>query len=214
MPQSIDLTGRKIIVIEHMEPFMSRWILEEYKEAMNIASKSGLTMSITGVRDPVAEALLKRNNIPYTSIHSWEVCDRPGAIVLDLWADRDLKTWEASNASCFIIGGIMGDNPPRGRGVILRSMFDWASIRRLGPLQLSVDTTVRVISKILEGYEITDIKMSNSVRLIVKTPLGDVEVSLPFAYILDERGNPLVSKGITELLSRGIMWDEETLLTY
>jgi len=194
-----------------MEPFMSRWILEEYREATAIASSSGVNLLIAGANNPIVEATLRRQNIPYTDRHSWEICDTPGTIVLDLWADKDLETWEALNASCFVIGGIMGDHPPRGRGIILRSMFDWATIRRLGPLQFSVDTTVRVIAMILEGRRLSNINTASNVKLSIETPLGPVEVILPFAYVLNDQGRPLVARGIMKLLSHGIMWDEEIL---
>ncbi len=198
--------GRQIIVIDNLEVKASRWVVEEYVEAFHVARSSGFKLYVSGLVTPELEALLARRGVEILG-DSRSLCNRPDSILLDLWAEKTLDPLEAWGASCFIIGGIMGDHPPRGRTRLLYDKYPYAARRNIGPLQFSVDGTVKVLVKILKGMKVEEIKVEYPVTLEVKTPLGTIVVELPYAYPL-EGERPMVPEGIVRLIEKGIMWEE------
>jgi len=197
------------VVVEHMEDEPTRWLVAEYAEARDEAARRGASLLVAGVRDGRLQALLEREGVPWTWDHSWELCDVPGTIVLDMWARRDLDPGEASVARCFVVGGIMGDYPPRGRGRLLAWMFDWSSVRRMGPWQMSVHTAVWAALEVRAGTPVEALPLTYGVEVEVPAGLGSVSVSLPYAYPRGRDGKPRVPQRILGLLSRGIVYDEE-----
>ncbi|MEB3774594.1 MAG: hypothetical protein GSR86_06700 [Desulfurococcales archaeon] len=196
-----------LILIEHMEDRVSRWVLEEYLESSRVAEGAGMELIVTGVSSDYDYAVLSSRGVNVSREHSWELCDDPKTIVLDLWASRDLSPHEAMAGECFVIGGIMGDHPPRGRGRLLTMHFDWAAFRRLGPRQLSVDGAVKVLTMLRGGVSLDRIEFVESPTFRIDTGLGSVEVLLPFSYPVRD-GKPWISSGLLRLLARGLEWDE------
>ena len=201
-----------LVAVEHMEDHPTRWLVEEYVEAAREAARAGLGFVVTGVRDPRLQAILSKKGVEWEWRHSWELYDMPGTIVLDMWASRDLEVWEAQQAKAFVVGGIMGDYPPRGRGRLLSWMFDWASTRRLGEAQLSIHTSVWALAMVRGGVPVNRLPLCPE-GASFEADLGfyRVEVTLPFAYPCGEDGSPRVPPRIRNLLARGIVWDEEVL---
>ena len=207
------MLGRALVVIEHLEEYPSRWLVAEYLEAFREAARSNLQLLITGVIDPRLQAILNSLRVGWVREHSWELYDIPGTIILDMWAARDLTPVEAINANVFIIGGIMGDYPPRGRGRLLSSHFDWASIRRLGDRQMSIHTSTWALARIRDGVDVSQLPLcSEDASIVLDNGLMEFEVRLPFAYPCDIHGRPRVPQRILELLSRGVVWEEEFLM--
>jgi ribosome biogenesis SPOUT family RNA methylase Rps3 len=194
------------IVIDNMEVRVSRWVLEEYVEAYRVARSRGVKLYVSGLVTHELEALLARRGVEVIW-DSRSLCNRPDSILLDLWAEKTLDPLEVWGARCFIVGGIMGDHPPRGRTRLLYDKYPYAARRNIGPLQFSVDGTVKMLVKILGGMRVDEIEIAYPVTIEVKGPLGVVEVELPYAYPV-EGGRPMVPEGIVRLLERGIMWDE------
>ncbi len=198
--------GRWVIVIDNMEVKASRWIVEEYVESYQTAKSSGVNLYISGLLIPELEAMLVRRGVEIIW-DSRSLCNRPDSILLDLWAERTLDPLETLGARCFIIGGIMGDYPPRGRTRLLYDKYPYAARRNIGSLQFSVDGTVKMLIKILKGMKVSEIEVAYPVTLEIKGPMGSIVVELPYAYPVEE-GRPMVPKGIVRLLERGIMWEE------
>lgn len=196
-----------LILIEHMEEMVTRWVLEEYLEARRVAEARGHRLVVAGVENPLHMAILESRGLEAWRTHSWEACDTPKTIVLDMWTSKDLQPWEARVAECFVVGGIMGDHPPRRRGLMLTRNFTWAAVRRLGEGQLSVDGAVKVLVEVASGRRLEEIAFIDSPTLEVETPLGTVEVTLPFRYPA-RGGRPWISGGLARLLASGLEWDE------
>ncbi len=196
-----------LIVIEHMEEKVTRWLIIEYVEAFKRALEKGLYTLITGASTQLS-AVLTSLGVPNTPLHSWELgCPQP-SIVLDMRAEKVLEPYEARGSHCILVGGIMGDHPPRGRGYLLLHNHPGYTMRSLGDEQMSVHTAVYVASLIASGTGLEDIHLVYPARLFLNTPFGDIEVELPYAYVKDSSGEPLVPEELKELLRRGIMWDE------
>lgn len=198
-----------IIVVEHMEEYPSRWLVAEYAEAQRESVEAGFDFTVAGVRDPALQSLLSRSGVPWVWEHSWILHDSPKTIVLDLWADRDLDPSEAAGGEVFVIGGIMGDHPPRMRGALLSNRFDWAARRRLGPRQMSIHVAAWAVVRVWMGERVDELKLCDSARVSVDAGLYTVEVELPFAYPCGGDGRPRVPGRIVELLARGVLWDED-----
>ncbi len=197
-----------LIVVEHMEELPTRWLLSEYEEAYEEAEKHGLQLIIAGVREESLQALLWRRGIPFTHRSSWELQCRPPVIVLDLRAEKRLEPWEASSSTCLIVGGIMGDYPPRGRGRLLLMRHPGAVARNLGPEQMSIHTAVWAASEVATGRRVTELRLAGPGRFSIRSLLGEIEVELPFAYPADEDGRPIVPGRVKKVLERGVLWDE------
>ena len=200
-----------LVVIEHMEEHPTRWLIAEYAVARDEAVEAGLDLVVTGVRDPAAQALLDAEGIKWRWEHSWELYDNPKSIVLDLWAERDLQPWEAATAEAFIVGGIMGDHPPRMRGILLSAMFDWASKRRLGASQMSIHTAVWAALQVRRGIGVDRLNLCEKGEFTLETPLYQVTITLPFSYPCNGEGKPIIPGRIRALLARGVLWDKETI---
>ena len=206
------MTSSPLVVVEHMEEYPTRWLLAEYSVAAKEAWSQGARFLVAGVRDGVLQALLDRRGIPWIWEHSWEAYDVPGTIVLDLWATRDLDPLEAEAASVFVVGGIMGDHPPRGRGILLTAGFDWASFRRLGPRQMSIHTTVWALLRVRSGVRVEDLPLVEGAEVEIEGPIGRYTVYLPFAYPRGPRGEAIVPEEVRRILEKGVVYDEEVFL--
>ncbi|MEB3766077.1 MAG: hypothetical protein GSR77_07950 [Desulfurococcales archaeon] len=200
-----------LIVIEHLESKPTRWLIAEYIESYEVARENGLDLVISRVHDPVLASLLDKNDIPYTYVSAREIgCSSP-SIIMDLRAPRPLEPWESRVATCIVIGGIMGDYPPKARGLLLVHDLPGFSVRNLGPGQMSIHTATWAVAQVYSGKRVRDLKVGGPAVLWLESPFGEYSVELPFVYPLGRDGSPIVPKRVRDLLESGIMWDEEYL---
>jgi ribosome biogenesis SPOUT family RNA methylase Rps3 len=75
-------------------------------------------------------------------------------------------------------------------------------IRDLGPKQMSTDTAVLVAKRIVDGMPFDKIPFLDTIQ--IQTGEGE-EVELPYRYVADEEGKPILPPGLVEKL----MADEE-----
>ncbi|KAG8965355.1 hypothetical protein FRC03_000655 [Tulasnella sp. 419] len=100
----------------------------------------------------------------------------------------------------FLFGGILGDDPPRDRTSELRVLG--FPTRHLGPVQMTTDTAVGVTKKVivdktpLNAIPYTDFP---TIRFNAKE-----SVEMPFRYIRDEKGEPILPPGMRELLKEDL----------
>ena len=194
----------RIIVIENYEEWPSRWVIGEYLESYRIAVSAGFKLVVANVTNPYMESLLLKFNVPVLRFSGARLYDTNKTIVLDLWADKPLAPHEAQLACVYVIGGIMGDHPPRGRGRIMRLSYTNSAYRNLGPKQFSVDGVVKVLDMVInEGRDPLSIEVVDGLNIEIPSPWGSVTVSLPYAY---PKG--YVPSFIKKLLESGVAWDE------
>jgi ribosome biogenesis SPOUT family RNA methylase Rps3 len=200
-------------VIEHLENHFSKWIRAEYQHAKNIAGErlviTNLGRYLTearrhGLCDETCscfrESVLELRKVLYSD---------PGhVIILDPFAEKVLEPAEAAKAEAIVIGGILGDHPPRARTrKLLTSRAPAMQSRSLGPYQLSIDGTVYVALRVIEGTNPFNVPLVQRPRIIVNLGLVEVEIELPFSYpVID--GKPLISREVIELLARGLGLEE------
>jgi len=196
-----------IIVIEHLEPILSKWLLIEYKHASQIA-KGNLIITNVCRKDEVS-ILEKIAKIRCESASELF----PKAIVLDPSSNELLSPSDRELSDVFVIGGILGDHPPRGRTkALLTSKFSNPITRSLGDGQYSIDGAVYVTYKVVfEGVRLNDIPYIDGIRVLSKAGIIEHEIYLPFRYPL-VNGKPLIHPELLEYLKGRIIVDEQKLL--
>ena len=129
--------------------------------------------------------------------------------MLDPQAKKLLDPEEASNAEAIVIGGILGDNPPRGRTrKLLTSRFKEAKPRSLGPYQFSIDGAVYVATMVAKGLRPTEIEIEiNPTIEIDLGEYGSTIIELPYAYPV-VKGKPLISPELLEHIRLGLGVEE------
>jgi len=142
------------------------------------------------------------------------VLDPRRTLVLDPRAERVLEPGEAAEAEAIVVGGILGDHPPRGRtwSLLTRRLLRLgAEARSLGPEQMSIDGAVYTALQIAAGRRLEELEFIDSPSFEVETPDGFVwTVTLPFRYPAVD-GKPLVSPKLLRLLRGGLGFEEARL---
>ncbi|MEM1646553.1 MAG: hypothetical protein QXL96_12010 [Ignisphaera sp.] len=182
----------KKIVVEHLEPELSKWVLIEYRHAYKIAGESLL---ITGI---------KIEGLPSTERRFYEIFDPSRVIILDPQAKERLRKEDLQWADAIVIGGILGDHPPRGRTKeYLSDKFPQAIKRNIGDKQFSIDGAVYIAYQMLindKGLE----EIPYTFGILITTNYRGVtnEIYLPYAYPL-VNGRPLISEELIRYLIKG-----------
>ncbi|MGC8999317.1 MAG: hypothetical protein ACP5JW_08050 [Candidatus Bathyarchaeia archaeon] len=199
---------KPIFVIEHLEPEIGKWLLWEYENASEIVGKNRLLF--TNVKKKGDAIKLSRlGKVEEES--AAEIFSQEKVVILDPKAEEPLKPEDFAGKEAVIIGGILGDHPPKGRTrKLLTNRFQkTATVRNIGKGQFSIDGAVYVAKLVSEGTppERIPVKKGLSLRLD-----EHAEVYLPYAYPL-QNGKPVISqKLVAYLCSDKIVEDEEKIL--
>lgn len=195
-------------VIEHLEPEIGKWLLFEYEHASEIAGKSRLMF--TNVKKEEWRRLLSKFGTVKEKSAA-EIFSHEKVVVLDPRAELPLKPEDFAGKEAVIVGGILGDHPPKGRTrKLLTNRFQkTASVRNIGKHQFSIDGAVYVAKIVSEGTALEAIPVKKGLTLKLDE---HGEIYLPYAYPLRD-GKPVISQKLVEyLLSDQIVEDEEKLL--
>jgi ribosome biogenesis SPOUT family RNA methylase Rps3 len=198
---------KPIFVIEHLEPEIGKWLLFEYEHASEIAGKNRLMF--TNVKKEKWRRLLSRFGIVEEKSAA-QIFNHEKVIVLDPKAELPLTPEDFAGKEAVIVGGILGDHPPKGRTKkLLTTRFPKAAARNIGKSQFSIDGAVYVARLVSEGKPLEAIPVQRGLSLKLNQ-YG--EVYLPYAYPLQD-GKPVISKKLVAyLLSDEIVADEEEML--
>ena len=132
-------------------------------------------------------------------------------LILDPKAEELLEPQETNTYRIVVVGGILGDYPPRDRtSQFLSSRFPKAAKRSLGPHQLSIDGAVYVYLQVEHGVKPLDVPLIVKPKIKFTIMGFEYEIELPFAYpkINDK---PLFAPGLIELLKSGLAYEEYKL---
>ena len=184
-----------LFVIEHLEPVLSKWAWLEYKHASEIVGRERLL--ITNVKDPREASILKRIAI-VSSMSITEVGSPPERVlVLDPQAFKRLDTCDMKDVDFVVIGGIMGDHPPRGRTrVLLTSRLPGCKARNLGEGQFSVDGAIYMAFMVSKGASLSQIPVVNGLEIRVNEYFT---IELPYMFPV-VNGRPLISDELVNYL--------------
>ncbi|MEM4576488.1 MAG: SAM-dependent methyltransferase [Candidatus Nezhaarchaeales archaeon] len=180
-----------LFVIEHLEPRLSKWALIEYEHASLIVGKESL--AFTNVKKGF-NILQKFGKVYRES--ATELFDNEKTVVLDPKANELLDPSDFCYAETVVVGGILGDNPPRGRTFkLITSKMKKVKARSLGKGQFSIDGAIYMALKVAQGVKLSEIPLATSLTL----KSGCLEVYLPYSYPL-VNGKPVISPKLIEYL--------------
>ncbi|KAK6526987.1 hypothetical protein TWF281_010184 [Arthrobotrys megalospora] len=203
----------KHYVVEHLDVELEGWSKLEYltiatetrppttTSATSSASNQPtfhLTSLPAELFENLPEELKSHDNLHATmeevnkldGLKAEEVC------LLDPRAEKDMCPEDGEVFRWFVFGGILGDDPPRDRTAELRK-YGFTG-RRLGPVQMTTDTAVRVTRLVVEDKIPLD-----------KVPFVDfpeLKISknetteMPFRYVKREDGTPVMPAGMVDLI--------------
>lgn len=136
--------------------------------------------------------------LPVLELMSAERISLSEVCLLDPRAETVLAPADAKRFRWFLFGGILGDDPPQDRTAELRK-FGFPS-RHLGPVQMTTDTAVAVTKRVVEdGVELDSLPWANR-PTITFGPRESVE--MPFRYLTDDAGQPIMPQGMRELIHK------------
>lgn len=190
-------------IIEHMEDGFTDWVRLEY---LAIAKDVGgenlfLTSTKEGLEIPQE---FKDVGITATTLDVSQFAQLDPnftankVCLLDPAAEKDLEPSDSAQFQYFLFGGILGDHPPRDRTGELRK-YGFVG-RRLGSVQMTTDTAVRVTQLVLKDQQPLD-----------KIPFVDFpelkfnkyeSTEMPFRYVKDTKGEPILPAGMFELIKQ------------
>ncbi len=206
---------KPLIVVEHCEDHLSRWLLYEYEDVARLVGRERLVFTRVSRRE-WCERLSKLGRCYRESVSElggvlWR--EPREVIILDPSADKLLEPSDIPGTRVVVIGGILGDHPPRGRTRrCITERLNGARARSLGPHQLSIDGAVYVYTRVEEGVEPTRVPLVVKPRLELEMLPGiRFEVELPFAYPIVD-GRPLIPEGVLRLLKSGMGFYEASRL--
>ncbi len=185
--------GSPIIVIEHLEEALSPWLILEYRHASAIAGRENLVF--TNVPPNYTRLLSRYGRVVNESVVRLVksgVLKASEVIILDPNASRRIEYEDFLRARYFVVGGILGDHPPRGRTYAnITSKLPECEARNIGEQQFSIDGTVYYIMYLFRNRGIAGLGFVDGVT--VETDHG--YVYLPYRYPLVE-GRPLLAPGL------------------
>ena len=192
------------VAIEHLEPYLSKWLWIEYKHASRLAAGR---LEFTNVkREDHFKALSRLAPTRRESV--LELYGAGSLVILDPSAPQLLRPEDLKEGRVLVVGGILGDHPPRRRTRrLLTQRARGAKARSLGPAQFSIDGAVYVALRVAGGARLEEVPVK--VGLAIKAPL--TTIYLPYAYPLRD-GRPVISRGLIEYLKKDVVEDEERLL--
>jgi len=178
-----------IIVIEHLEPFTSKWMFIEIKHSALLASPYQLWL--TNVKRECEREIFSR----YVSkVYRESIIDLSKRleydriIVLDPEASTPLSPTDFEKPNIVIVGGIMGSYPPEKRTKkFLSEKISQAIGRNIGKGQFTINGAIYVLRQVLEGKSLKEIKTVNGLRINTI----DGEIFLPYTFPL-ENGKPVI----------------------
>ncbi len=174
---------RPVIIVEHLEPKLWPWCKIEYESISKMIPKKNLWFTNIKSQSLKNFGKVSKNSIKEISLKK--------ACILDPNARKTLTPEETKKFDYFIIGGILGDYPPRKRTKEeITDKIRGMKTRNLGKKQFSTDNAVYVLKQIIEGTSLEKMKFKN----IITIKINNIEsVDLPYYYpLIDEK--PRISK--------------------
>lgn len=188
-----------IFVVEHLDPELGPWSALEYQTIADESKQAGCEFILSSVPPPLllSPEIEKIGASARSDAIETYFADRKDQIcLLDPQAKEELSPDDSQHFDIFLFGGILGDDPPRDRTSELRKK-GFAG-RRLGPKQMTTDTAVRVTRiVVMKKVPLNEIRYVDFPEI----QLDDHEsTEMPFRYVVDEEGEPVMPKGMIDLI--------------
>lgn len=195
------MEGRKpVVVIEHLEEYISTWLFLEYRHSSLIYSRDYLWF--TNIPYKYTNLLNKYGRVFNKSfidiVNSGEI-ESNSVIILDPQANKTLEYSDLLKYKYIVIGGIMGDHPPRGRTkTLISNKLPNVETRSIGNGQYSIDGSVYYVNYLWLNKNMSNYKYIDGVEL--ESEHGSIY--LPYRYPL-VNDKPLIAPGLIDYLLYG-----------
>jgi len=122
---SADAKGKRYtIIVEHLDPELEDWQSLEYKCIGEECANTNADFLLSGLAS--ATATQKQLGLPSSSLTEESVearyssaDQRKRVCLLDPKGEKDLSPEDGDEFDVFLFGGILGDDPPRGKVLML-----------------------------------------------------------------------------------------------
>lgn len=204
---------KTLLIVDNWEKFLSPWLLSEYSFVADLFRGDVVFTNVTSegmlqVLNTLAKATPKnlREFLEVTGIPVGKV------IILDPTADEELRPEDLKGVEAVVIGGIMGDHPPKKRTrELITSKLTEAKARNLGREQLTIAGAAYVLKKICEGLTIREVDMRFGLTIRLTILNSDVEVFLPYAFPY-EGGKPVLPNEYLKVVAMRSLYYESVEL--
>lgn len=121
---------RPTIIVEHLDPELEDWQALEYKCIASECADLGFKFVLSGLKS--VPEIAKQLGLPGESLTSGSIeslysteSERKRICLLDPKGERDLCPEDGDKFDVFLFGGILGDDPPRGKLVDDTLIAQW-----------------------------------------------------------------------------------------
>ncbi|KAF2086088.1 DUF431 domain protein [Saccharata proteae CBS 121410] len=192
----------KTFVVEHLDPELEQWSSLEYAAIARESHASGCGFLLSSVPESLTlpEKLVGVDGlkVEHDSIENIYADRKSAVCLLDPAAKQELSPADGDNFDVFLFGGILGDDPPRDRTSELRKKGYEG--RRLGPVQMTTDTAVRVTRMVVrDGIPLEKIVYVDHPEIYINK---HESTQMPFRYVADKDGNPIMPAGMLDLIKK------------
>ncbi|KAJ3411254.1 hypothetical protein HDV05_002470 [Chytridiales sp. JEL 0842] len=191
-------------IVEHMEEGLSEWVTLEYTHMIaHLKSTSeNQRLILSSLQPQTLESLPKviADGAYCTTKSVLEIAPVSEILLLDPAAPQPLTPQDSASGKYkyLLFGGILGDDPPRDRTKELRVLgFE---TRHLDKYQMTTDTAVLVSKIVLEEN-----KQLHEIPYVDRPEIQlykNESVEMPFRYVTDKDGKPIVPSGFVDLLKK------------
>ncbi|KAG8624856.1 hypothetical protein KVT40_007923 [Elsinoe batatas] len=183
---------KKSFVVEHLDPELEEWSALEYMAIGRESEAAGCLFYLSSVspelKVPPALQQSRATKVEQRSVEGIFASNKDRVCLLDPAAKTELSPSDADKFDVFLFGGILGDDPPRDRTSELRKKGYTG--RRLGPVQMTTDTAVRVTRiVVMDRVALDDIKYVDHPEIKVNE---HESTQMPFRYVVDSAGQPIL----------------------
>ncbi|KAF2636060.1 DUF431-domain-containing protein [Massarina eburnea CBS 473.64] len=199
MANAIPPSG-KTFVVEHLDPELEAWSSLEYLTIASESHASGAQFLLSSVpttlKLPANLQQVQGLKVETRGIEEIYADKKDRVCLLDPAASKDLSPEDGDAFDVFLFGGILGDDPPRDRTSELRKKGYQG--RRLGPVQMTTDTAVRVTRIVVQDRVPVDkIPYVDHPELKINK---NESTEMPFRYVVGKDGHPIMPEGMMELI--------------
>ncbi|KAI0430663.1 DUF431-domain-containing protein [Xylaria sp. FL1042] len=198
------MPDRKTYIVEHLDPELGPWSELEYTAIARETGRAGGSFVLSSMAPDLvarlpesltAEAAFRAETRGVEELYPE---GRERVCLLDPRAEKDISPDDKALFDVFLFGGILGDDPPRDRTSELRVKgFEG---RRLGPVQMTTDTAVRVTRMVIEEQF--------TLNMVPYIDHPDLKINehesteMPFRYVKGDDGKPVMPEGMMDLIKK------------
>jgi len=204
---------KTLLIVDNWEELLSPWLLSEYSFVADLFRDNVVFTNVKNeemlqVLNTLAKATPK-NVREFLEVRGIPVSR---VIVLDPVADEELRPEDLGEAEAVVVGGIMGDYPPKKRtSKLITSKLPGAKARNLGREQLTIAGAAYVLKKILEGLTLREVDIRFGLTIRLKILDSDIEVFLPYAFPYEE-GKPVLPNEYLKVVAMRSLYYESVEL--